>query len=50
MDDLKHALYNFGVDIAAFFMKLGLALTLPFKFVQFWLQSWQRRSNQKNTN
>ena len=36
------AVYGVVIDIIVFFMKIGVFLSLPFKFVQFFIQSLTR--------
>ena len=44
MKTLKEKIYNLGIDIIAFFLKIGLFLYLPFKFIQFWREAWKKNS------
>ena len=37
-------IYGFVLEIVVFFKKMGLFLSLPFKFVQFFRESWKERS------
>lgn len=41
------AIYGIVINIIAFFMKIGVFLSLPFKFVQFFIQSLKSRSESK---
>lgn len=50
MDTFKKTIYNLGIDIAAFFMTLGVVLILPFKFIQFLIYHWKRRNKQKKAD
>ncbi len=40
-------IYGVTIDTIAFFLKVGVYLTLPFKFLQFFRQSWKDQ-NPKN--
>lgn len=44
MPSLKERIYNLGIDVIAFFKTALLALSLPFKFLQFWKDSWKENS------
>lgn len=39
-------IYNCCISLVAFLCKIGLFLTLPFKFVQFWIEEY-RKQNKK---
>ena len=38
-------IYCLGIRIVAFFRKVGLFLTLPFKFIQFWIEEYRKIRN-----
>lgn len=42
MSTLRENLYNLGIDIIAFFAKVGIILILPFKFIQFFIEAWRK--------
>lgn len=46
-EKLKQRLYNLGIDILAFLGKVGVVLSLPFKFIQFWGEAWKKNSKKK---
>lgn len=41
------SIYCLTIDFIAFLAKIGLILTLPFKFIQFFIESWKERNQQK---
>ena len=46
-DKLARGIYCVVIDIIALFAKIGVVFFLPFKFVQFWLQSWEKHNKNK---
>ena len=38
------AIYGTVISIIAFFKKIALFLSLPFKFVQFWIESYKEQT------
>ena len=37
-------LYGLGIDIITVLAKIGLYLILPFKFIQFFCESWKENT------
>ena len=37
-------LYRLGIDIITVIAKIGLYLILPFKFIQFFCESWKENT------
>lgn len=44
---LARGIYCVVIDIIALFAKIGIVFSLPFKFVQFWLRSWEKHNKNK---
>lgn len=40
-------IYCVVIDIIALFAKIGIVFSLPFKFVQFWKQSWKKQNEKQ---
>jgi hypothetical protein len=40
---VAEAVYGIVIDIIVVFAKIGVLLSLPFKAVQFWIQSYRER-------
>ena len=36
------AIYGIAIDVLAFFAKIGVYISLPFKFLQLFRQSWRQ--------
>ena len=43
------AIYGIIINIIAFFMKIGIFLSLPFKFVQFFILALRERSSRSSS-
>ena len=43
------AIYGIVINIIAFFMKIGVFLSLPFKFVQFFILALRERSSRSSS-
>jgi hypothetical protein len=44
---VAEAVYGIVIDIIVVFAKIGVFLSLPFKAVQFWIQSYRERCQKK---
>lgn len=42
------SIYSFGLNLLAFFRKLALLFSLPFKFIQFWIEEFKKNSKKGN--
>ena len=42
METFKEKISRLGIDIIAILCKVGLFLTLPFKFIRFWKEAWEK--------
>lgn len=44
---LKERIYYLTIDVIAFFRKVIVALSLPFKFLSFWKEEWEKNNASK---
>lgn len=44
MAEMKKRLRNLYIDVVAAMAKIGLFLTLPFKFIEFFCESWKKNN------